>query len=156
MKIVGFSIANDCIGIERGSDYFDLHNNYDFQGLSYNVVDRTIELFWCRGTGDWIKLTDPTALRLVFSNVHLFKAHERDAALPFTEDDCLDSIGFFWDEMLPEMQGYSSNMPKEGCTHLNATFVSGFSVKIGAESVCLHTEEAPNNSFKPMPLRGTA
>lgn len=38
MKLVEFSIAKDCIALERGADYFDLHNNFDFQGLTYSPV----------------------------------------------------------------------------------------------------------------------
>lgn len=70
--------------------------------------------------------------------MYLLKAHEQDPELPFTEDDCLDSIEFLWDDMLAEMGGYTSNEPKEGYTHLIARFMSEFSIKIGAESVTLH------------------
>lgn len=138
MKLIGFSIAKDCIALEREADYFDLHNNFDFQGLAYDPIRRKSELLWQRGTGDWVKATDPGELRLVFTGVYLFKAYERDPELPFSEDHCLDSIGFFWEDMLAEMRGYTSNVPKEGCRHLIARFVSGFSIKIGAESVTLH------------------
>ena len=138
MKLVGFSIAKDSIALERGSDYFDLHNNFDFQRLIYDLAQRTLELRWVRGAGDWVKATDPAELRLTFSGVYLFKAHERDAEIPFTEDDCLDSVGFIWDNLLSEMHGYTSNQPGDGCTHLNAIFVSGFSIKIGAESAALY------------------
>ena len=57
--------------------------------------------------------------------------------MPFTEDDCLDSIGFICDELVAEMRGFTSNQPEEGCTHLVATFMSGFSIKVGADSVVL-------------------
>lgn len=38
MKLAEFSIAKDCIALEHGADYFDLHNNFDFQGLTYSPV----------------------------------------------------------------------------------------------------------------------
>ena len=138
MKLVGFSIAKDCIALERDADYFDLHNNFDFRGLAYDPTQRTLELRWSRGVGNWVKPTEPPELRLAFTGVFLFKAHERDPAIPFTEDDCLDSIGFIWDNLLVEMHGYTSNQPGDGCTHLNAVFMSGFSIKVGAESVTLN------------------
>ena len=138
MKLIEFQVAKDCIALERGSDYFDLHNNFDFQGLEYNSAQRTLELRWVRGVGDWVKATEPAELRLSFAGVFLFKARERDPAMPFTEDDCLDSIGFMWDDMLSEMDGYTSNQPKDGCTHLILMFTSSFSIKIGADSVALH------------------
>jgi hypothetical protein len=73
-----------------------------------------------------------------FAGVYLFKAQERDPALPFSEDDCLDSVGFMWDDLLTEMRAFTSNQPGDGCTHLTANFMSGFSIKVGAESAVLH------------------
>ena len=138
MKLIGFSIAKDCIALKYGADRFDLHNSFKLQGMAYSPAQRTLELFWQRGTGDWVKATEPAELRLAFAGVYLLKAHERDPELPFTEDDCLDSIGFIWNDMLEEMRGYTSNEPKDGCTHLIARFTSDFSIKVGAESVTLH------------------
>lgn len=143
MKLLGFSIAKDCIALECGADHFDLHNNFEFKGLSYSPAQRVLELFWQRGSGPWIKATEAAGLRLEFAGVYLFKAHERDPGMPFTEDDCLDSIGFIWDAMLAEMGSYTSNEPKEGCTHLAVRFTSDFSIKVGAESVALHVSGSP-------------
>lgn len=138
MELIGFSIAENFIALERGPDRFDLHNNFDFQGLSYNPMQRTLELRWRRGLGDWVKPTEPSDLRMSFVGVYLFKVQERDSAIPFTEDDCLDSVGFIWDDLLTEMRAFTSNQPGDGCTHLTANFMSGFSLKVGAESVVLH------------------
>jgi hypothetical protein len=138
MKLIGFSIAEDFIALERGLDRFDLHNNFDFQGLSYNLMQRTLELQWRCGLGDWVKPTEPSDLRMSFAGVYLFKTQERDPALPFTEDSCLDSIGFMWDELVAEMRAFTSNQPGDGCTHLTANFMGGFSIKVGAESAVLH------------------
>ena len=137
MNLVDFSITDDFIALERGSDRFDLHNNFDFQDLSYHPAQRTLELRWRRGLGEWIKPTDPSELSICLSGVYLFKAQERDSEMPFTEDDCLSSIGFLWDDLLDEMAGFTSNQPGDGCTHLVATFMSGFSIKVGAESAVL-------------------
>jgi hypothetical protein len=136
MKLVEFSIAKDCIAIERGTDYFDLHNCFDFQSLAYNPVKQTLSLHWCRGNGDWVKPTEPAELSLVFSGVYQLKAIERDCEMPFTEDDCLDSIGFIWNYMLDEV-GFTSNIPSAECNVLSLSFMSGFNLKIGAESVNL-------------------
>jgi hypothetical protein len=143
MELIDFSIAKDCIALECKAGYFDLHNNFDFHGMAYDPTNRTLELLWQRGTGDWIKATDPASLQLNFSGVYLFKARQRDPELPFSEDDCLDTIGFLWEEMLAEMDGYTSNERKEGCSHLIVRFMSGFSIKIGAESAALHID-TPN------------
>ena len=138
MKLVGFSVAADFIALERGSERFDLHNNFSFRELSYNPGERTLDLRWRRRVGEWVKPTEPSDLCISFSGVYLFKTQERDPALPFTEDDCLDSLGFMWDDLQAEMRAFSSNVPGEGCTHLTANFMSGFSLKVGAESAALH------------------
>ena len=137
MKLIGFSISEDFIAIERGSDRFDLHNNFGFQGLSYDQAQRTLELQWRRGLGDLVRPTEPFDLRMCFVGVYLLRTQERDPELPFTEDSCLDSIGFMWDDLVAEMRAFTSNQPGNGCTHLIANFMSGFSIKVGAESVAL-------------------
>ena len=137
MKLIGFSIAEDFVALESGLGRFDLHNNFDFQGFSYNPSQRTLELRWRRGLGEWVKPTEPSNLCMSFVGVYLFKAQERDPAFPFTEDACLDSLGFMWNDLTTEMQALTSNQPGDDCTHLTVNFMSGFSVKIGAESVAL-------------------
>ena len=137
MKLIGFSIAEDFVAIEYKTDRFDLHNNFDFQGLSYSPVQRTLELNWRRGLGEWVRPTEPSDLSISFTGVYLFKTQERDPALPFTEDACLDSLGFMWDDLATEMRAFTSNQPRDGCTHFTANFMSGFSVKVGAESAIL-------------------
>jgi hypothetical protein len=114
MQLIGFSIAEDFITLERGPDRLDLHNNFDFQGMSYATAQRTLELHWRRGTGNWVKPSDPAELSLTFTGVYLFKAQERDPEIPFTEDDCLDSLGFMWEDLIAEMRAFTTNRPAEG------------------------------------------
>ena len=136
MKLIEFSIARDFVALERGSSYYDLHNCFEFQSLSYNPTTQKLSLFWHRKNADWVKPTEPAELSLLFSGVYLFKAIERDPELPFTEDDCLDTIGFIWNDMLSEV-GFTSNQSGEDCTILSLSFVSGANLKIGAASVDL-------------------
>jgi hypothetical protein len=136
MKLVEFSIAEDFTTIERGTDRFDLHNCFDFQSLSYNPTQQTLDLCWRRSNREWVKPTEPAELHIIFSGVYLLKAIERDVQMPFTEDDCLDTLGFIWNYMLAEV-GFTSNTPSEGCNVLSLSFMSGFNLKIGAESANL-------------------
>lgn len=138
MKLTNFTIANDYIALEAESEYYDLHNCFDFQRLEYNVIERKLELCWIRNTGDWVKSTEPMELRVIFHGVYLFKTRERDLETPFTEDDCLNTIGFTSDKLIESMDSYVSNSTSSGCTHLLIDFMSGFSIKIGADSATLH------------------
>jgi hypothetical protein len=137
MELIGFSIDSVWISLESGANSFDLHGNFDFRSMSCDLPTRTLELRWKRGEGDGIVPTQPDELRLTFSGVHLLKVQERDPAMPFTEDDCLSTIGFIWNESISKMEGWASNRPSEGCDHLVLAFMSGFSIKVGAESARL-------------------
>ena len=52
------------IYLRHAGEDLDLHNDYDFVGLSYEVRDRTLDLRWTRSTGDWVRAGLPAALRL--------------------------------------------------------------------------------------------
>jgi hypothetical protein len=76
----------------------DLHNDFDFQRLEYSVTLRRLVLEWIRGTGDWIRAGTPASVRIEFRDVSEFRFTPRDAEMPFTEDDCVASIGYWTDE----------------------------------------------------------
>ena len=156
MRLNGFCISEDFIALECDQKRYDLHNNFVFQGLTYSSEQRTLNLLWRRGRGDWVNPAEPAELRLSFARVYLFKTQERNSELPFTEDNCLDSIGFMWDDLAAEMQAFTSSEPKDGCTHLIANFVSGLSIKIGAESATLHIGAGARIEPSPRPLCGPA
>ena len=139
MILSDFAIAKDFIALERGAEYFDLHNCFDFKSLTYDVSLRNLVLRWVKSEGDWVKAEEPELLTLTLDGVYLFKASQRDPALPFTEDDCLESIGFIWDDMEDEMNAFTSNEQKDGCTQLCLSFMSGFSFKVGADLASLQT-----------------
>jgi hypothetical protein len=132
MKLTNFRISGDFIAIEVGDSYYDLHNNFDFVGLIYDVQNKEISLNWEKSEGYWVRIEEPKSLRLLFSKVYLFKCKERDPALPVSEDNCLNSMGFIDNTMLGELEGFSHPEPRERAAHLNLSFMSGFAMKIGA------------------------
>jgi hypothetical protein len=139
MILKDFKIAKDNIALEQSEVYMDLHNSYDFSGFAYDVAHREVKLSWRRASGAWVSESLPEHICLTLAGVYLFKAKEREPAMPFTEDDCLDTIGFLWNQRVEEMGGYHSFEPKEDCTHMSLEFMSGFALKIGAESASLLT-----------------
>ncbi|MBL0125469.1 MAG: hypothetical protein IPP88_23345 [Betaproteobacteria bacterium] len=52
MQLHDFQLAN--IDLEIGDDVYDLHNNFDFRGFSYDVATRQLTLRWTRGIGEWV------------------------------------------------------------------------------------------------------
>ena len=137
MQLANFGIATDSIGVEYADDYFDLHNCFDFKGLSYRVDARTITLFWSKNANNWVPQDSPRHLELNFEGVYLFKARQRDPDVPFTEDDCLNTIGFTSNEKIDEIDAYVSHEPKTNSMYLTMDFMSGFALKIGAATVTL-------------------
>lgn len=92
-----FEIVNG-ICLVQESHELDLHNNFDFKNLDYFVGDRTLILNWQRSKGDWSDSVAPRALTIVFNEVSEFRFMPRDPEMPFTEDDCISSFGYWVDE----------------------------------------------------------
>lgn len=134
MNLKNFRIANDFVGLEANGHYFDLHNNFSFQRLSYEVGIREIVFEWVRREAEWIHPNDPLAIALVFSNVEFFKIKERDFGESYLEDDCLSTIGFVHRSLINELEGYFKNEPDGEVDHLNICFNSGQAMKIVAGS----------------------
>lgn len=122
LNLSNFNIASDFIAIESNGEYHDLHNKFDFTGLKYDVLNRKVKLSWVKSSGDWVAVDCPSTLDLNFSGVSLFKCKERDSAIPYTEDDCLGSLGFIYNDMVNEIGGFSSTEPSEDAYHLNLSF----------------------------------
>ena len=76
----------------------DLHNNFDFLGVDYSVENRTATLRWKRTKGEWVPAETPESLTISFGEVSEFRFNRRDPELPFTEDNCLNSFGYWTDE----------------------------------------------------------
>jgi hypothetical protein len=88
----------DGIYVVQGDHKLDLHNNFDFQEVRYSVAERSASLWWRRGSGDWVRRDLPATLSIEFEGVKEFRVVGRDPEMPFTEDDCLSTMGFLTDE----------------------------------------------------------
>ncbi|WMW80069.1 hypothetical protein RF679_15655 [Undibacterium cyanobacteriorum] len=86
------------IYLVQGSYELDLHNNFRFMKLDYSVAERRLVLNWQRSKGDWVKSDTPAALTIEFKEVSEFRFMPRDPEIPFTEDDCINSFGYWVDE----------------------------------------------------------
>ena len=76
----------------------DLHNDYDFTRLEYSVMERSVVLHWKRSNGGWVKNDLPADISVKFDEVSKFEFKPRDPDIPFTEDDCLGTVGYLADE----------------------------------------------------------
>ena len=69
--------------------YLDLHNNFDFEGFSYNVKQRALTLNWKGAEASWIPVDNPSQLTITISDVEFLRVTPRDSEVPFSEDTCL-------------------------------------------------------------------
>lgn len=92
-----FEIVNGIYLLQDNYE-LDLHNDFDFKDMYYSVEDRLLKLEWCLSKGDWVKQDNPKRLSIEFKEVSEFRFMPRDPEIPFTEDDCINSIGCLTDE----------------------------------------------------------
>lgn len=92
-----FEIVDGIYLVHEGLE-LDLHNNFDFKNLNYSVEERKLLLNWLRSKQDLVSSDAPKALSIEFSEVSEFRFMPRDSELPFTEDDCVNSFGYWLDE----------------------------------------------------------
>ena len=67
-------------------------------GLHYSVEDRRLLLNWRRAQGEWVASETPASVSVEFREVSEFRFLPRNVGLPFTEDDCVSSFGYWTDE----------------------------------------------------------
>lgn len=113
----------------------DLHNNFDFKNLSYSVEERKLVLKWERSGGDWVSPDKPEAVSIEFIEVSEFFFSPRDSKVPFTEDNCVNSIGYWVDEDWAEgVITVEPNQKAEPNWLTAIEFMSGAVVAVQAES----------------------
>ena len=113
----------------------DLHNNFDLKSMKYLVSERTVVLHWVRSNRDWVSAETPKALEVEFGGVTEFRFMPRDSDPPFTEDDCINSIGCWVDEDWAEgviILGPSQQAEPHWLTAID--FMSGAVLAVQAES----------------------
>jgi hypothetical protein len=133
MRLENFAVAKDNIAVEVTGLYLDLHNCYDFKGINYSVAERQIHMFWIRNDGEWVPKNQPEKITLEFSGVGRFRFRERDPAVPFTEDDCINDIGFMPQEMWEEENYVCEH--RSDADDMVISFMSGALIRIRAEAV---------------------
>ena len=90
---------NGGIHLSQPPHELDLHNHFAFCGLHYSIEDRTLSLHWRRATGDGVAAAGtPASVSVEFREVSEFRFEPRDSELPFTEDDCVSTFGYWTDE----------------------------------------------------------
>ncbi len=124
------------IYLHTDSASFDLHNCFDFVGFSYDIITCTVRLHW--RANEYAEAHLARVLAVEFCGVSHLSATARYPAMPFLEDRSLSAVGGV-ESFEPTAAGISSDVPT-GWDHV-FTFMSGFVLRIGAESVSLLTND---------------
>lgn len=85
--------SSNCL-IAHGKE-LDLHNFYNFVGLDYSIINRVLILRWLRKPQFENTKGLASEVKLVYQGVVHFEFRPRDPEMPFTEDDCLWSAGYW-------------------------------------------------------------
>ena len=85
----------DGIYLVQSSYELDLHNNFNFIELNYSVENRALFLRWRRSEGEWVASETPESVSIEFREVSEFRFMPREAKNSFTEDDCMNSFGYW-------------------------------------------------------------
>jgi len=120
------------IYLRTDSASLDLHNCFDFLGFTYDCIARTVRLRLV--ADEYATATPPRSLVVEMRGVTHLSATPRDPDIPFSEDTCLSAVGGTASSD-PTVAGIYSEVPL-GWHHV-FTFMSGFVLRIGAESVWL-------------------
>jgi hypothetical protein len=107
MELLNFSLYGDGIALEWQGQHLDLHNNFDFQSLHYNIRSQQVELTWRRSAEQWARAVQLPGLQLVFRQVSFLTVKERDPVYPFTDDNCLAHLSFHRPEERDEFDSIS-------------------------------------------------
>lgn len=129
-----FKIVHGIYLVQAGHE-LDLHNNFDFKELHYSIEERKLVLNWERSRGDWVSHEMPQYLSMEFTGVSEFRFLPRDSEVPHTEDDCVNSIGYWVDEDWADgLILVEPNQKAEPHWLMAIDFMSGAVIAVQAES----------------------
>jgi len=85
----------DNYAIRINGRLIDLHNNFDFIGLTDNLENNSIQLTFSKSSGNWVQKNEYSEITFILSNLTYKHFIEADS-VEFPEDArCLSDISFF-------------------------------------------------------------
>lgn len=134
MQLLNFEIKDGIYFVINHVE-LDIHNNYNCSGFNYDFENQKIIVSWNKGTGDWIHQDIPSSLELFLNDVSVFKTKERDPEIPFSEDDCVEQIGFAHHDIHnDELKNCLAEIQDDEFSLFCIWFQSGFGLYVVAQS----------------------
>jgi hypothetical protein len=91
---VNFDIL-DNIALSYEVLYIDLHNNFDFEKLEYNVGHRELTLTWKKTDGEWVGKNELSKIILTHTGVDYFAISGQGENFVLQDNKTLSEISFF-------------------------------------------------------------
>jgi len=137
MKLRDFQLLDIYLTVAERS--YDLHNNYDFTGLMYEIGTRTLTLAWKRASGTWVPSTDPLRIHIELLGVSHFSAKPRQEDRPASDDECLDCVSYV--EPAQDIEdSFTTAATPDDSWHYVFQFESGLVLRIKAEEATCHID----------------
>ena len=105
-------VLQSSIYLVANNTELDLHNDYNFSSVEYNVTSQAVKLVWLRADGDWVSRDLPNRATLTCCGVTHFESIPGDSSFLQSDRVCLSSFGYctdedwgrdqFWVEVIPE------------------------------------------------------
>lgn len=150
MKLINFRPQDEQLsfGIEADGQVWDFHDALDLEGVSQNIIERSVSLSW--RPSHYGELPFPIqSVEIVFEGVDYFEVTPRDSEIPdFGEDTCINGLSRVpLEEDTRELiaHGVPQLDPEEQRFHLWFEFRGGQHIRIGAETATFqirHIDEA--------------
>lgn len=129
MKQLGFIFGT--IEVEVDGFAYDLHNHFDFQSINYDLEKKEIKLSWSKRT--LAPIETPSSIIVSFVGVSHFSTISRDKEIPFTEDSCVESIGYVGEKENTEEYYHLDNPSEE--LHCIIVFHSGLIIRLFSDFI---------------------
>jgi hypothetical protein len=97
MRAIGFTWLTDT-RVETDEHKLDLHEDYMFRQLSYDVARRSLNLNFVLRNSEAVYEGIPARCVISVSEVTSLEISPRDPVMPFNEDDCFSGLAFLADE----------------------------------------------------------
>ena len=104
----------DNYAVQLDGYHIDLHNNFDFEGMSESRDGKEIRLEFKKSSGNWVKEDEFKSLTFVLKDVSYNRSKDGDPDAYPEDAKCLGEITFFPSEMRDTNNGIiPQKKPKE-------------------------------------------
>lgn len=137
MELIGFKLQDQIAILTNDGYYFDLHSNFDFVNLEYDVINKSVIFSWKKSIGNWAKEEKIGNIQMKFQDVCFFVVHQKNLYKKTDNDQNLSFIGYLHPEDLDINDGSLLTNGENKSFHIILGFESGMSVRIFANEVRL-------------------